>query len=118
MTIAYWPVALPSKPLVAGLTAQRQDNKIGVQPEVGDAKVRRRFTGTMKDFAATFVLTAAARATLDDFHDATLQDGVLPFAWVDPQTSEAATFRFVSPPQWSKATAGAWRATCQLRRID
>lgn len=112
-----WPDSLPRAPLVAGLSAEKQDNKLTFRPEVGDDKVRRRFTATMKDFGATFVLKSDGKAALDAFHDDTLVDGTLTFSFTDPDIGGYATFRFLAPPAWTRISAVTWRAECRLRRV-
>ena len=118
MTTAAWPGTLPTGPDSDTFTAARQDNKISFQPEVGDAKVRRRFTGTLKDFSASFSpLTDTQRGTLDTFHDTTLVDGTLPFTWTDPESGDAGVFRFVSPPSWT-SLGPLWKVNCSIRRLS
>lgn len=112
-----WPSSLPTYPLRDALTAQKQDNKQVFQPEVGDAKVRRRYTGVLKDFDVTFRLTATQRDTLDTFHDTTLSDGVSTFTATDPQKQVSGTFRFISTISWSPLGGGGWQANFRLRRI-
>jgi hypothetical protein len=117
MTI-YWPVALPQTPLRSGLSAQEQDGNVSFQPDAGDAKVRLRFTGVLKDISATFRLTPTQRDALTAFWKTTTARGTLPFTWTDPHDGTSGTFRFTSPPQWSSPTANVWQAVCAIRRID
>ncbi|OFX06352.1 MAG: hypothetical protein A3E78_11685 [Alphaproteobacteria bacterium RIFCSPHIGHO2_12_FULL_63_12] len=112
-----WPATLPTAPLVDGFSARRQDNKIQFKPEVGDAKVRRRFTGVVKEFTAVFELDDDQRGYLNTFHDTTLEDGTQTFTWTDPESRDSATFRFIAPPQWAAISGLIWRATCQIQRI-
>jgi hypothetical protein len=116
MTTA-WPGTLPTRPLRDGFGAQRQDNKQVFQPEVGDAIVRKRYTAGLRDFTASFDLSATQRAALDTLHDTTLGEGALPFTWTDPLTGDSATFRFLKPPKYASLGGGYWRADCQMRRI-
>lgn len=107
-----------------GFTAARQSNKIEFSTERGDSKVRRAYTGAIKDFDASFTLTSPQADILDEFHDTTLVDGVEPFTWTDPRTLESGTFRFLEPPQFSplggnpdSSNGIAWKAACKIRRV-
>lgn len=116
--MAAYPSSLPQSPLLAALTAQAQDNRLAFDPDVGDQKVRRRFTATLRDFTYSTILTQAQVSTLDTFYATTLNDGIDTFTWTDPMLEVSGTFRFLGPIQWTAATKNAWRATARMRRIS
>lgn len=115
--MASWPTTLPTYPLRESLSVQKQDNRQVFQPEVGDMKVRRRYSSVLKDFNVSLKLTSTQRDALDTFYDTTLTDGVDTFTHTDPQKQVTGTFRFVSTLNWSPLGGGGWSVMFQMRRI-
>jgi hypothetical protein len=112
-----WPSTLPCR-FVVGVTAAPQDNAIRFQPDVGDQKVRRRYTGSLVDLSGSLTLSGNQGATFDAFYRDDLADGSLPFRMMDPLTYGTRTFRFAEPPQWTEVRPGVWSISCKIRRID
>lgn len=93
-----WPGTLPQTPLLEGYTESLPNQVIRSQMETGPAKVRRRFTAAIKPFTVNLLMTLAQTVTLETFYETTLNGGVDQFTWLHPRTTDAITFRFVSPP--------------------
>jgi hypothetical protein len=113
-----WPSTLPQNQFI-GLTEQRQDPRLRTQMDAGPAKMRRRYTATVRTFSVPIELNGTQRQAFDTFWITDTQEGSLSFSWTDPVTDSAVTFRFVSPPQWTLQAGGAtasrlWRAQLDL----
>lgn len=67
--------------------------------DVGPAKVRSRFTDGVDVYSCSIFATYAELATLDTFYKTTLNNGALPFTFLDPISNSTQTFRFINPPQ-------------------
>lgn len=116
--MAVWPATLPPAPALGAFSAQRQDNRILSDNELGDQKTRRRFTAVAKDFDWPLTLTAAQKDILSDFIETDLVDGTLTFTIADPESLEASkTMRIITLPKYEKLGPDAWRATMAVRRV-
>lgn len=112
--MASWPSTLPQRPLSEGFTEQPMSNVVRSDMEVGPAKIRQRYTATIRQYGLRLMLTKAQIATLETFVDSTLGGGVLPFDWVDHRTGSAATYRFVQRPAYQPMGAEYWAAEIAL----
>jgi hypothetical protein len=65
--------------------------------DTGPAKIRRRFTKSLRRFDISMMMTAAQVTTFETFWNDTLKGGSLPFDWLHPRTRVAATLRFRLP---------------------
>lgn len=92
-------------------------NVIRSDMDVGPAKVRRRYTATIKQYGLRMVLTKAQIATLETFIDSTLGGGALTFDWVDHRTGAAATYRFIGRPAYQTIGAEYWSADMALELL-
>lgn len=109
-----WPGTLPQAPDWSGYQETSPNVAIRTQMDAGPPKLRRRFTAGIRPFSMQFLLTQAQVATLDTFYQTTLTGGTEAFDWTHPRTGAAASFRFVSPPQYSALGPNVYRATCQM----
>ena len=100
-----WPASLPQKQFL-GMTEQRGDARLRTEMDAGPAKMRRRFTNTVRDFTTPILLSGTQRQTLDTFYIDTLKKGVLAFDWEDPVTDAIVSFRFVEPPRFTPTAGG------------
>ncbi len=112
--VAVWPADLPSDVLRQGYDEACAPVKLRTQMDAGPPKQRRRFTAGVKPLTVVLSLTRAQVATLEAFHDDTLQGGALPFEWTHPRTLATVQFRFVDEPRWSTQSEVDWRATLAL----
>jgi hypothetical protein len=118
MTLPVWPVTLPAAPALSGNKTKKQDNRIQSENEIGDKKVRRRYTGVMKDFDWPMTLTTAQKDIAKTFIETTLVDATLTFTVTDPESLETTvTCRILEIPEWEKVGPNAWHATMSVRRI-
>ncbi len=108
-----WPGSLPQLPEL-GWAERKLKNTVRSETDTGPAKVRRRFTNAVRRLTLPFILTEAQAATLDNFHTATLFDGVLRFDYVQPRTGLTHSCRFVDAPQFSEPANCLYRTTIEL----
>lgn len=93
--VATWPATLPQVPLGRGdFVEHRQPNVVSFKPSVGPSKGRRRSTAASTLCDVTFLFTQAEYADFNEFFDATLADGTLPFEWDHPVTGVTYLWRF------------------------
>ena len=111
--MAIWPSGLPQRPLAEGFTESAVPSVVRTDMDVGPAKMRRRYTAEVRVYSMGLLLTTAQVATLETFYVTTL-GCVEPFDWIDHRTNAAASYRFRSPPSYSEAGPGYWRATLDL----
>lgn len=93
-----WPVGLQQK-----LDSESFEKKFGSTStrsdmDTGPAKVRSRFTDAVDNYGCSILLDFSEYNTLQTFFKTTLNNGTLPFLFVDPFTETEETFRFVEPP--------------------
>lgn len=122
-----WPTGLPSPLAESDPVYELQDNAIRTKPEVGPAKVRRRFSGKCETMSFSLNLTKAQRAIFQVFYWTTQQE-VLPFDWVDFRVyNMPAVYRFAKPPKetyvagdaTTSATSQAyWKVDIELEKIS
>lgn len=93
-----WPATLPDFVLEAGFQESFPDQSIESPVDAGPAKVRRRFTASIRTFRMTIQMTEAQANIMDEFYEDTLAGGSLSFDWVHPRTRAFRTFRFRKPP--------------------
>lgn len=117
MANAVWPPSLPPQVLLAGYAEAPPETVLRTQMDAGPAKLRSRTTAAPRPIGGAVVLTSAQLATLDGFYVATLSGGALPFDWQHPRTLAAATFRFLSPPQYTALGGGHWQASLSLEAM-
>lgn len=97
-----WPVTLPQYVLEGGYQEQLQDQTIETQMEAGPAKIRRRFTKSLRRFQINLLMNSTQAAAFETFWQTTCRGGSIPFDWKNPRTQAAATMRFRNPaPQFS-----------------
>lgn len=110
-----WPGTLPTGPEWSSYQETSPNVALRTPMDVGPPKVRRRSTAGIRPFTMTFLLTQAQVATLDTFYQTTLTGGTASFdSLTHPRTAAAATFRFVTPPQYQALGPNVYRASCQM----
>jgi hypothetical protein len=96
------------------------DNQLRSQPDTGQAKVRRRFTGKNEKLSFTLEVTAQQYQTFITFFETTVQE-VLPFDWIDLRTNTVQTYRFMRRPsaKWVVGDSGAgfWQLSIELETV-
>ncbi|CAB4122388.1 hypothetical protein UFOVP32_16 [uncultured Caudovirales phage] len=118
MANASWPTSLPQYVLENGYSESLEDQTIETQMDTGPAKIRRRFTTTIRKFVIAVQLDPTQMAVFEDFYLTTLAGGSLPFDWVHPRTRAAKTFRFRKPtPQVSMIGGFYSRVSMNLETV-
>jgi hypothetical protein len=102
-----WPNTLPAYVQEGGYSEQIQDQTIESQMDAGPAKIRRRFTKSIRRFRVSMQMTPAQTDAFETFWQTDCRGGSVPFTWVHPRTRTAATLRFRNPaPQISTLGGG------------
>lgn len=109
-----WPVSLPQYVTESGFTEQIQDQTIESQMETGPAKIRRRFTKSLRRFQVSMQMTAAQVSTFENFWQTTCRGGSIPFDWLHPRTRVASTLRFRNPAPMITTIGGGTAAVVQF----
>lgn len=103
-----WPGTLPQYVQESGYREEIQDQTVESAMDTGPAKIRRRFTKSLRKFTISMQMTAAQVTTFETFWQTTVAGGSLSFDWVHPRTRAAATMRFRNPaPAITTIGAGA-----------
>lgn len=104
-----WPTTLPSFVQEGGYTEALQDQTVESNVDAGPAKIRRRFTKSLRKFGITLQMLPAQVTIFETFWQNTVKGGSLPFDWVHPRTRVAATLRFRTPaPSYTTGGGGAY----------
>lgn len=113
--MATWPSSLPDYPEIDGYQESKQDGAVRTQMDAGPPKQRRRFSATITEFDAVFLLDDSEIDTLETFYETTLEEGTLSFDWTHPRKGTTQLFEFRGPYQVSAIGADLFRVTCPLR---
>src|SRR5262245_23124970 len=110
MTTVTWPGSLPD----CAETWNESDAPSTIRSEMdaGPPKVRRRFTGIMRNIEVSMVLTNAQFTAMRTFYETTCAEGVNFHQFKHPYTGATETFRFVSSPRFS--SNGPLALTCEM----
>ena len=101
MANAVWPGGLPQNHFL-NLTDQRRSGFAEFAVDTGPAMRRIVRRGVPRDVGTPFKLNQAQRLIFDEFFVETLEEGTLPFDWIDPVTLLPVTYRFLTYPQWTQ----------------
>jgi len=114
--MATWPTTLPSVVLADGYSERPVDITIRSSVDVGPAKLRPRYSNMPVDFVCPMMFTSAQLDTLDAFYESTLGFGSLRFDWRHPRKLTAATFEFLSRPDYQPLSGTYYLLTLNLRK--
>lgn len=115
-----WPVTLPQYPQQEDFAQQTSENRVAFNPERGEPKFRRKTTKQNRIYGVSVKLNLAQKATLENFVETTLKDGVLPFTWINWDTLVACDYKFTHSqglPTYTCLNGVQWRASMQLIRL-
>jgi len=112
--VASWPGTLPQAPDFSTFQETSPNVALRTQMDVGPPKLRRRSTAGIRPFTMSFLMTQTQVATLETFYQTTLTGGTAAFDWTHPRTGSAASFRFVTPPQYHAIGPITYRVSCQM----
>ena len=103
-----WPGTLPQYVQEGAYNESIQDQTVESPMDTGPAKIRRRFTKSLRKFSISLMMTSAQVDTFETFWQTTVKGGSIPFDWVHPRTRAAATLRFRNPaPSYNVNGGGA-----------
>ena len=115
--MASWPTTLPIYPKLRGYSESSETNVIRSPVDIGPAKLRSRYTTSVKIFSTSFLLTAAQFATFETFYETTIDYGALSFDWFHPRTRAAATCRIKTVPTYTPQGRDFWVVAFELEII-
>lgn len=107
-----WPLELPQT-LLLGIRDQRGPATIRFTNDAGPPQVRKLFGNPSRTIQQPIILTAAQRIIYEAFFIDTLDEGSLPFDFVDPITLLTCTYRFLQPTEWQHIGMNASGPFCQ-----
>lgn len=92
-----WPITLPLYVQEGGYQEKPGSTTLETGMDIGPAKIRRRFTRTIRQFSVSMMMTPAQVATFETFYESDCLSGSISFTWVHPRTRAVATVRFRNP---------------------
>ncbi len=117
MAVTY-PVLLPDAPQRNGFNQKQQNNTIRSSVDVGEAKVRRRYTVPLKDEKWSMILDPVQLPIFQDWFDTDLQSGVLRFSFADPLTDITKEYRFKDMPAFTPyGTCGSYTVSFNVEQM-
>lgn len=116
MPNASWPSTLPQRPEPQTYRRQPKSPVISTKPEVGPDRRRRRASVLIHQHTITGLVDMEERQTLENFYWNTLNGGTLPYDHFDygADTEPAATFQFISDPEFVPVGKVQWRFSIQV----
>jgi hypothetical protein len=113
-----WPVSLQQKLDAESFELRYGNTLIRTDMEVGQAKVRSRYTDAVDQYTCSILLDFSEQATLRTFYKITLGNGALPFIFDDPFTEEPAVFRFIDPPSIRALGGRTFRVSMSWEKLS
>lgn len=116
---ALWPGGLPQN-FFLNLSDKRRPGFVEFVVDAGPPLRRTTQRNPPRDISTPMTLTQEQRILFDEFFADTLDEGALPFEWIDPMTLLVATYRFLDYPQWTQnpaATTTIYQGTLNLEKI-
>jgi hypothetical protein len=113
-----WPVSLQQYLNQGAFSQNAQETNIRTNVETGPFKVRRRFTQPVTNMDCQIWMPKAEYPVLEDFYNVTLQNGTLPFEFVDPITGVLRNWRFKSPYKTGHLGASTFIVNMEWEAID
>lgn len=102
--------------MLNGITDKASSGRIRSSVDAGPPLQRQRYTARSRALGVPCALTQAERATFDAFEINDLENGTLPFDWIDPVTGSTVSMRLTDDVAWT-FVAGEnpmWTATLPL----
>lgn len=96
---ASWPGSLQQTINVDNFGVTFGDTLIRSDVDVGQAKVRSRYTKGVDVYTAQIDLDYSLYQTFKDFYKTTLNNGALTFEFIDPMTGNLEEWRFMEVPK-------------------
>lgn len=115
--MAVWPATLPQEPIPDSLTETPPNLLARTEMDAGPAKVRRRYTAGVTDYAMEYVFTPEEMLIWEGFYNA-IGFGVTPFDFPDPRKYwETITVRLVEPPSYKHLGAGYYSVSMKMEKL-
>lgn len=97
--MAAWPASLTK--LSHNMDVTQLDGSVRTPMDAGPSKVRRRFSAVPFYFQMTLAADDTELATFETFYADTVEQGSLPFDFVDPRNGVTKSCRFAAAPSYS-----------------
>lgn len=112
-----WPVGLQQKLDSESFEMKYGNTAIRSDMDVGPAKVRTRYTDAVDLYTCSILLDYDEQVTLRTFYKVTLDNGTMPFDFLDPFSGIAASFRFSEPPSIRALGGRTFRVQMQWEKM-
>lgn len=112
--MAIWPANLPTLTQANNYTEIPGEHAIRTKMDEGPAKTRRLSNPMPDTIQFQQIYTITETQTMDTFYVTTLSGGALSFDDTHPRTGAAATFRFVTRPQYVHVGGGNFQCSIEL----
>lgn len=117
MGLAY-PSTLPQAPQRNGFNQQQTPNTIRSNVDVGEAKVRCRYTYAMKKEKWSISLDRTEISTFNNWFNDDLKSGVLRFDFTDSITGEVEEYRILDIPIFTPfGTCGSYLVSFNVEQV-
>ena len=117
MAVAY-PIELPEAPQRNGFNQAQQSNTIRSSVDVGEAKVRRRYTLPIKNEKWVMLLNPTQLPIFESWFNTDLQSGVLRFSFADPLTDVTKDYRIKDMPAYAPyGTCGSYTVSFNVEQL-
>lgn len=112
-----WPTSLQQYLDSRSFQMDYMDPTIRTSNEVGPEKIRRRYTGLLKEIKGTIKLHKDDYVTLENFFNVSTHGGASSFTITDPITATPLTVRFTAPPSFRHLGGEYFEVTLGFRSI-
>lgn len=113
MAIA-WPGSVPWKWLLDGYEPELEDNRLSFKPDAGPSIDRRNASARTDILRGAMIWTTSQKDDALDFYTDDLQDGVLPFEALHPESGVLRDFKFVTPLRYVPLSHVLWHVTFEV----
>jgi len=115
--MAYYPAELPN-PLRSSFGRNQTSNTIRSQMDIGEAKVRKRYTLPIYSESWTLALDTNAVAFFNTWFNITLESGVHRFQFNDSISQTIQDYRIVDMPSFKPyGTCGSYTVSFNVERL-
>ena len=117
MSATPWPSNLPEYPLRDGFGQAGQETMFKSSPTQGPIKTRPKYSVTTEPVQLSIVMTTTQYNNFLDFFHNILEEGSLPFSWIDWITGFPVDYQFLSKPSVSYWAISHWQLNMSLQAI-
>lgn len=115
--MADWPALLPQGFEPEGYKETPYRNMVRTEMDFGPAKVRPRFTASVRSFQGTMPMTRTQLDSLETFWYGSLVRGTASFNFPHPRTGVTISVRFVEPPAIVATGPNRFKVSLNLEQL-